>query len=98
MLKLEALRKVNANDQLASSSALQVSPLQENVIMKLRILCVLVILLSSCTYINEKSVYEGVRSIQKASSAGGTDIAPSKPLPSYEQYEQDRTILKNDSR
>ena len=50
------------------------------------------ILLAGCGVINEQSLYEGVRSQQKANNAG---IEPKQPtLPSYQQYEKERDVLK----
>lgn len=52
-----------------------------------------VILLTSCGVINQQSVYEGIRSQQKASNAG---LEPKPPiLPTYQQYEKERGTLKN---
>ena len=49
-------------------------------------------LLTGCGVINEQSVYEGVRSQQKANNAGK---APKQStLPSYDQYQKEREVLK----
>lgn len=51
-----------------------------------------VVLLTGCGVINEQSVYEGMRSQQKANNAGAE---PKQPiLPSYQQYEKERSTLK----
>lgn len=49
-------------------------------------------LLTGCGVINEQSVYEGVRSQQKANNAGKEPKQPT--LPSYQQYEKERDGLK----
>ena len=55
------------------------------------ILCVCC-LLSACGVLNEQSIYEGVRSNQRAKSAGtGQD---EQALPSYERYSKERETLK----
>jgi len=52
-----------------------------------------IIFLTSCGSITSESVYEGIRSQQKAKNAG---IEPKQPaLPSYQQYEKERDALKN---
>ena len=49
-------------------------------------------LLTGCGVISSQSVYEGVRSQQKANNAG---VEPKQPtLPSYQQYEKERDELK----
>jgi uncharacterized protein YcfL len=60
--------------------------------MRSFITTIALILLAGCSVINEQSVYEGVRSQQKAKNAG---IEPKQPtLPSYQQYEKERDELK----
>lgn len=49
-------------------------------------------LLTGCGVINQQSVYEGVRSQQKANNAGKEPKQPS--LPTYQQYEKEREELK----
>jgi hypothetical protein len=50
------------------------------------------IVVTGCSVINEQSVYEGIRSQQKAKNAGAEPKQPS--LPSYQQYEKERGELK----
>lgn len=50
------------------------------------------ILLTGCSVINEQSVYEGVRSQQKAKNAGAEP--KQQTLPTYQQYEKERGELK----
>lgn len=52
----------------------------------------LFILLTGCAVINEQSVYEGVRSQQKAKNAGSEP--KQLTLPTYQQYEKERDGLK----
>jgi len=48
----------------------------------------LIFFLAGCGLVTERSVYEGVRSVNKAKS---TEIEPnSKQLPPYDDYEKDR--------
>ena len=55
--------------------------------MKLNYLLVIFIV-AGCGLVSERSIYEGVRSVNKAKS---TEIDPnSKQLPPYEQYEKER--------
>ncbi|MEY2706921.1 MAG: hypothetical protein RI905_672 [Pseudomonadota bacterium] len=49
-------------------------------------------LLTGCGVINEQSLYEGVRSQQKANNAGKEPKQPT--LPTYQQYEKEREELK----
>lgn len=65
----------------------------------MRFYCLYVLLISTlslnaCGVINARSVYEGVRSSQKTQATGIPEAAASQPLPSYDQYEQNRQILK----
>lgn len=55
-------------------------------------LVTLVVLLSGCGVISSQSVYEGVRSQQKANNAGKEPKQPT--LPTYQQYEKEREELK----
>lgn len=49
-------------------------------------------LLSGCGLVSSESVYEGVRSQQKATSGGAE---PKQPiLPTYQQYQQERQKLQ----
>jgi hypothetical protein len=49
-------------------------------------------LLGGCGVVSSESMYEGVRSQQKANSGG---IEPKQPiLPTYQQYQQERNTLK----
>lgn len=50
------------------------------------------IVLTGCSVTNEQSVYEGVRSQQKAKNAGSEPKQPT--LPSYQQYEKELDELK----
>ena len=55
--------------------------------MKMKYL-LLIFFLAGCGLVTERSVYEGVRSVNKAKS---TEIEPnSKQLPPYDDYEKDR--------
>jgi hypothetical protein len=48
--------------------------------------------LAACGVLTEQSVYEGIRATQRAKSAGtGQD---DKALPDYDQYKQERELLK----
>jgi hypothetical protein len=49
-------------------------------------------MLNSCGVISERSVYEGVRSTQKAKSTGST--SDQKDLPPYDQYEKERNAIR----
>lgn len=60
--------------------------------MRSFITTIALILLTGCGVINEQSVYEGVRSQQKAKNAGAEPKQPT--LPSYQQYEKERDELK----
>lgn len=51
------------------------------------------ILLNACSIMNQESFYEGIRSQQKANSAGKE--SKQQTLPSYQQYEIERGTLKN---
>jgi hypothetical protein len=58
----------------------------------MRLIILACLILSSCSVINERSVYEGVRANQKAkSSVSGTE---QKDLPPYDQYEKERGTLR----
>lgn len=48
--------------------------------------------LVSCGVISDRSVYEGIRSSERAKSAG-TDNAD-KALPNYDQYSKERELLR----
>lgn len=48
--------------------------------------------LASCGVVSERSIYEGVRSNERAKSAG-TDNAD-KALPNYEQYNKEREAIR----
>ncbi len=48
--------------------------------------------LASCGVISERSVYEGVRTNERAKSAG-TDNAD-KTLPNYDRYNKEREAIK----
>lgn len=49
-------------------------------------------LLGGCGIVSSESMYEGVRSQQKANSGG---VEPKQPiLPTYQQYQQERNTLK----
>lgn len=55
--------------------------------MKMKYL-LLIFFLAGCGLVTERSVYEGVRSVNKAKS---TEIEPnSKQLPPYDDYEKER--------
>lgn len=55
-------------------------------------LVTIIVFLSGCGVISSQSVYEGVRSQQKANNAG---VEPKQPtLPSYQQYEKERDEFK----
>ncbi len=49
-------------------------------------------LLSACGTVNEQSIYEGIRTNERAKSAGtGQD---DKALPNYDRYSKERETLK----
>ncbi len=48
--------------------------------------------LASCGVVSERSIYEGVRSNERAKSAG-TDNAD-KALPNYDQYNKEREAIR----
>ena len=48
--------------------------------------------LASCGVVSERSIYEGVRSNERAKSAG-TDNAD-KALPNYDRYNKEREAIK----
>jgi enhancing lycopene biosynthesis protein 2 len=48
----------------------------------------LVLLLNGCGVITEQSIYEGVRTQQKIKDVGAEP--KSQPMPSYEQYKEER--------
>jgi hypothetical protein len=55
--------------------------------MNIKYLLVLFVI-AGCGLVSERSIYEGVRSVNKSKS---TEIEPhSKQLPPYEQYEKER--------
>jgi hypothetical protein len=59
--------------------------------MRLYVVTIALISLAGCGTLNSESVYEGLRSQQKANSAG---IEPKKPaMPSYQQYQKERDAL-----
>jgi hypothetical protein len=59
--------------------------------MCLYVVTIALISLAGCGTLNAESVYEGLRSQQKANSAG---IEPKKPsMPSYQQYQKERDAL-----
>jgi uncharacterized protein YceK len=60
--------------------------------MRFYLVTFVLILLAGCSVINEQSVYEGVRSQQKAKNAGAEP--KQQILPSYQQYEKERDELK----
>lgn len=60
--------------------------------MRFYLVTLALILLTGCGVINEQSVYEGVRSQQKAKNAGAEP--KQQTLPSYQQYEKERDELK----
>ncbi|MBU3670325.1 MAG: hypothetical protein FGM17_06365 [Polynucleobacter sp.] len=56
------------------------------------VLALIIAFIAGCGSAPSESMYEGVRSQQKANS-GGTE--PKKPiLPSYQQYQQERSKLQ----
>jgi len=58
----------------------------------MRLFILACMILNSCSVINERAVYEGVRANQKAkSSASGTE---QKDLPPYDQYEKERDAIR----
>ena len=55
-------------------------------------LALIIALITGCGLVSSESMYEGVRSQQKANS-GGTE--PKQPiLPTYQQYQQERGKLQ----
>lgn len=58
----------------------------------MRLLMIVCFMLNSCGVISERSVYEGVRSTQKAKSTGST--SDQKDLPPYDQYEKERNAIR----
>ena len=59
----------------------------------MRVLLLFIFLgLASCGVVSERSIYEGVRSSERAKSAG-TDSAD-KVLPNYDQYNKAREAIK----
>jgi len=63
-----------------------------NFIMRLFAFIFVLMGCAGCGVISSQSVYEGVRSQQKANNAG---VEPKQPtLPSYQQYEKERDTLK----
>ena len=49
-------------------------------------------LFSACGFVSHQSVYEGVRGNEKAKTTGTSQ--KSSTLPSYDQYEKEREVLK----
>ena len=65
---------------------------QPNLIKDLYLAALFLIFLNSCSAVSSESVYEGIRSQQKAK---GSSIEPKQqPLPSYQQYQKERETLK----
>lgn len=58
----------------------------------MRIFILTCLILNSCGFINERSVYEGVRSTQKAKSTGSGN--EQKDMPPYDQYEKERDTIR----
>jgi hypothetical protein len=59
----------------------------------MRVLLLFIFLgLASCGVVSERSIYEGVRSNERAKSAG-TDNAD-KALPNYDQYNKEREAIR----
>lgn len=59
----------------------------------MRVLLLFIFLgLASCGVVSERSIYEGIRSNERAKSAG-TDSAD-KALPNYDQYNKAREAIK----
>jgi hypothetical protein len=64
----------------------------KNMFKKLACFIFAFLTLSSCSFLNERSAYEGVRASQKAKSSGsGTE---QKNLPPYDQYEKERNAIR----
>lgn len=58
----------------------------------MRVLLLFIFLgLASCGVVSERSIYEGIRSNERAKSAG-TDSAD-KALPNYDQYSKEREAI-----
>ena len=58
----------------------------------MRVTLLLCCLLSACGVVTEQSIYEGIRSNERAKSGGtGQD---DKALPNYDRYRQERETLK----
>lgn len=53
--------------------------------------------LSACSLISTQGVYEEIRAQERA-KAVGCGTAPGTPLPSYDQYQKERSVLSPDPR
>ena len=60
--------------------------------MRLGVLALLCATLSACGVVSEQSIYEGIRTTERAKSAG-TGTAGDKALPDYDQYRRERDGL-----
>ena len=59
----------------------------------MRVLLLFIFLgLASCGVVSERSIYEGVRSNERAKSAGTDNV--DKALPNYDQYNKERESIK----
>ena len=63
------------------------------VLFKVGCIAAMTIGLTSCGLISNQSIYEGVRANEKAKNTGTTPTPAA--LPNYDQYEKERSILKN---
>ena len=61
--------------------------------MRLAWLVLLCAALSACGVVTEQSIYEGIRTNERAKSAGAS-TAGDKALPDYDQYRKEREGLK----
>ena len=65
---------------------------------RLGLATLVLLLLTSCGLLSERSFYEGIRANQKSRSPTGAEGATTKQLPDYDQYKAERDAVTKGQR